>query len=303
VKLHGYVPIMVAAVLIVSAALVQGLWSDRWVDVGQEAQTLAERLEQVPESVGPWQSDPLQASVRELQSSGAVGHVSRIYRHRETGEQVSLFIICGHMRDIAVHTPDRCYPAAGYQQLGSTADFELAAASGAAQFRTAEFLLQAPDRVEKQRVYWAWGYDGQWIAPDTPRLEFGGVRGLYKMYLIAALDPTADSRPGDDSCAKFGRDLLPLLGGILFKAHEWAPERAGTSRAARPSCWSNGVLLVGQRRYRPAREGGSGRGQRVLQRARLRGRRGGRSHRAIAPPVRNLRGRRRRPTGPTGLFR
>ena len=211
-----YIPVAAAVVMVLGAAVVQGLWSDRWSDPGADARELVGLLEKVPMTIGDWEAEELPTSDRELRASGAMGHVSRLYRNRVTGERVSLFLICGHMRDVAVHTPDRCYPAAGFKQLGDIAECSLKADGTTAEFRTTRFRREAAEGIQNQRVFWTWGHNDQWTAPEMPRATFRGIRALYKMYLISSLPPDGQGTVDDSPCLEFGKLILPELAKILF---------------------------------------------------------------------------------------
>ena len=95
-----------------------------------ESVPMAERLQDLPLKLDEWVGEDTESNERELKAAGAVGHVSRTYRNTRTGQHVSVFIVTGHSRDISVHTPDRCYPAAGFTQLGTSANAQSARRRG-----------------------------------------------------------------------------------------------------------------------------------------------------------------------------
>lgn len=204
------------AVLVVGTGIVQGLWSDRWSDSSIDSKFLAERIERLPMKLGDWQGEEIAGSDGQLRRAGAVGHLSRIYRNELTGEQVSLFLICGHMRHVSVHTPDRCYPANGFEQQGEPQHFTIKTGAGPVETFTTTFRQEEAAGIHRQRVFWTWGYDDHWQAPENPRVTFGGVRALYKMYLITAVPPNVQQPAEESPALKFARDTLGQINAILF---------------------------------------------------------------------------------------
>jgi hypothetical protein len=204
------------AVLVLATGIIQGLWSDRWVNSSNESQFLAERINRLPMKLGDWQAEEIAGSESQLKKAGAVGHLSRIYRNQLTGEQVSLFLICGHMRHVSVHTPDRCYPANGFEQQGEPQHFTIKTSSGPVDTFTTTFRQDEATGIHRQRVFWTWGYEDKWQAPDNPRVTFGGVRALYKMYLITSVPPSVQQAADESPALHFAQDTLGEINAILF---------------------------------------------------------------------------------------
>jgi len=214
---RGMVPFSAALVLIVLLAVVQGRWSDRWGDPGADARKVAVRLQDIPLNVGNWEGSDSEADLRELEAAGAVGHVTRVYRNKVTGTAVSLYLICGHSRDISVHTPDRCYPAAGFEKLARPSEFKLTDAGAAAEFQTTTFRKEETEGIRHVRVFWTWSEDGQWTAPTAARRAFAGVPALFKLYFIGNADRAG--RPLEETAPiSFAREALPVINDALFSA-------------------------------------------------------------------------------------
>ena len=110
--------IIVAAVALVAAAtVVQGRWTERWAPISRDEVIAAARLleERFPTSFGEWEAErEIESDPKELQAAGAVGHISRLYRNNRTKSRVSAFVVCALPYDASAHTPDRCYPGAGF---------------------------------------------------------------------------------------------------------------------------------------------------------------------------------------------
>src|SRR5262245_39800290 len=114
-----YLPIVLGVLLIVGLTIPQFRMTDRLAGTSVSAQQRAELLKQVPSKVGDVQGVDMQVDETVRQKAGAVGAVSRAYRNSRTGEQVDLWLIVGHARDVAAHTPDVCYPGQGFEARAS----------------------------------------------------------------------------------------------------------------------------------------------------------------------------------------
>ncbi|MFM7135445.1 MAG: exosortase-associated EpsI family protein [Planctomycetota bacterium] len=110
--------ILAAAVALVAAATaVQGRWTERWAPISRDEVIAAARLleERFPTKFGEWEAErDLESDPKELAAAGAVGHISRLYRNTRSKARVSAFVVCALPFDASAHTPDRCYPGAGF---------------------------------------------------------------------------------------------------------------------------------------------------------------------------------------------
>ena len=183
-------PAAAALLLVVLSSYVQGVWTQRWDSTAPERlQHFVKVLDgQIPMEIGAWKGEKLdpenpEDEELELQVAGAVEHVSRVYRHESSGAEVHVYMICGMSRSVAKHTPDACYPGAGFRPVGSIGD-QLIAEADDSQFATALFTKESAKLgTERRRVFWAWNAKGKWEAPDYPRFEYRGATPLLKMYL------------------------------------------------------------------------------------------------------------------------
>lgn len=219
--------LLVAALGVVCCSgLVHGLWTDRWAKSGDREQAVArlESVDFVPIEGGDWECDRVRLDAADLARVGIDGHLSLRFRHRYTGARLSVLLVCGRPGPVAVHTPDVCYRASGFQQSGSAERRQIQRESNtpAAEFWDAHFSRPAPVKAQQLRVLWAWTADGNWQAPDNPRVVLGGQPYLYKLYLIHEIGP-AEKRGKEDVALRFLRQLLPSLEPALFGPNESPP--------------------------------------------------------------------------------
>jgi hypothetical protein len=202
--------------LVAGVTVVQGMLTDRWSgrNVAADLKQAAELLEtKFPNKFGEWEFvQELASDQKQLERAGAVGHISRLFANRETGAKVSVFIVCATPHDASGHTPDRCYPGAGFEIAEAEHRQSIPLADG----RTAETFTGTFRKTgQTLRVFWTYGADGRWIAPQIARIELAGTSAVYKLYAI--IDETR--LPGGQAlvvCADFLSALLPAFDAAVY---------------------------------------------------------------------------------------
>src|SRR5262245_46029807 len=107
-------PVAAAVVVLLFSGLVHGLWIDRW-GPGQDLLKAAAGLDRLPLQFGEWQGEDL--PMKNRQSGELAGSVTRRYVHRPSGKAVTVFLACGRSDKVAIHTPDVCYTASGFNMV------------------------------------------------------------------------------------------------------------------------------------------------------------------------------------------
>jgi hypothetical protein len=228
----GYLPIGVAVVVMLVACYVQGMWSERWGSF-PELQIYSDQLSAIPMEFGEWQGkDAEKSDEKILKIVGAEGELVRTYRNA-SGEEVRISIICARLHDIFQHTPDRCYPAAGFEMQGEPQHETFEIGSTSADFLTTSFLKSEPSGTHAERGFWSWSADGRWIAPKNPKLSFAGEKALYKLYVFANAPTGKQQKANDHDVAReFIRAFIPVLEDSLNPAVEEAKGARVATRAA-----------------------------------------------------------------------
>jgi hypothetical protein len=206
--------VVAAMVLILGAGLVDGAWTNRW----RSSRALADQaagLEKVPMVIGEWKASPLDMPAGDLAMTGAVGHLSRRYTSESRGITLTVLLLCGLPGRISTHTPDVCFPGAGFT-LDSPADFsrQYGSPEREAQFRTA-VATRGTTSPSVQRIFWGWNDSKAWSAPEDPRWKFASAPALCKLYVVretagAVVDPK------DDPCNDFLALFLPEVDRCVF---------------------------------------------------------------------------------------
>lgn len=217
------------AVLLVTA-IVEGRWTLRWGARGDwQLDPLAEIVKTTPLVLGTWKAEEaVPPDPRVVEVSGARAIFMATYREALQADAVTVYLLVGWSRDMAVHTPDACYPGAGFVMDTSPQPFTLTYGSEKgeggshathlrqAEFTTAIFTKSEPTGVTRLRIFWSWNDGRGWQSPKFPRWTFGGQRPLVKLYLVAESPP---GLPVHQSAAlRLAQELLPVLDNRLEAA-------------------------------------------------------------------------------------
>lgn len=211
----------VATFLLVGVTLLQGSFTERWASASRDQIEQAARLleAEFPKRFNDWSEEQeLESDPKELARAGAVGHVSRLYLNSRSKSRVSAFMVCALPHDASGHTPDRCYPGAGFTVGESEHRVTIPAGDG----RTVEaFTGTFVKAGQTLRIFWTYGVTGQeldapldWIAPTIARIALNGEPFVYKLYAIADQTRIGTSQSMLE-CQSFIAQLVPALDSAL----------------------------------------------------------------------------------------
>jgi hypothetical protein len=211
----------VATALLVGVTLMQGGFTERWAPASrdriEQAATLLEA--QFPKRFNDWaEEQELESDPKELDRAGAVGHISRLYLNGRSKARVSAFVVCALPHDASGHTPDRCYPGAGFTVGESEHRVTISIGEG----RTVEaFTGTFVKAGQTLRIFWTYGVPGEtaaepleWIAPTIARIALNGQPFVYKLYAIADQTRVGTSQSMLE-CETFISQLVPALDASL----------------------------------------------------------------------------------------
>jgi len=199
--LSGLAMLLVAAVA--SAVLNDGLSDPAALSAA------AGRLERIPSQIGSWTSTAATIDDRELRLAEISGFLRREYRHAEMGRVVTLTILCGAAGPMSVHPPTACFEGVGYSLIsGPTVVGITDDSQQTISLKKASFRLQESSLSEVVRVFWGWSIDGEWDAPESPRMSYRGQPWLYKLYVVDRTYEAADDLAQSEA---FLRDTLPEI--------------------------------------------------------------------------------------------
>jgi hypothetical protein len=210
-----------AVVLLVAGRAVEDRWHEKFDSV-------QDRLDHISRDINGWVGRDLelageQASWAQLGDGTHPGYIDREYVHAASGRRVKLLVVWGRPDPVSQHTPEQCYPSAGFEPANERErlSLELEPSRPVGEFFARDFAKGGPDPL-RLRIYWAWNADGKWQAPDEPHEALarhrqfytygGGV--LFKLYVIHEVTG-GDDADGETS-QEFLRELLPEFRRQLF---------------------------------------------------------------------------------------
>jgi hypothetical protein len=118
--------------------------------------------------------------------AGASDHITRSYTDSTTGETVSLLVLYGLATSVFAHTPDACYPTAGYQTVAASVDreFSLAGSSSPGRYRVSHFSKSAGGASQYKEAFCTFLYNGVWLPEVASRWKsFRYHPGMFKIQI------------------------------------------------------------------------------------------------------------------------
>lgn len=210
-----------AAALLIGVTLVQGGFTERWAPASRDRIEQAAKLLEghFPKKFNDWAEEQvLESDPKELDRAGAVGHISRLYLNGRSKARVSAFVVCALPHDASGHTPDRCYPGAGFTVGESEHRVSIPLGDGRKVEAFTGTFVKAGQTL---RIFWTYGVPGdtpdtplEWIAPTIARIALNGEPFVYKLYAIADQTRVGTSQSMLE-CETFISQLVPALDASL----------------------------------------------------------------------------------------
>ena len=209
--------ILLVVAVLTGSGIAHGIWTQRWG--GPELmKAAAEKVGRLPATLPGWTSEEVKVAEANLLQTGAVGHISRKYRNEDSGDTVSVLLLCGQTGPLTAHTPTVCVPNTGLNLTGDERKFTLSSGGGKpwGEFRVADFKGESIGNNARIRIMWSFSENAiEWKAPDNPRMSLAGRPFLFKVFVnrdLPQFDSKARNRKSketfdEDSCA----DLLRIL--------------------------------------------------------------------------------------------
>ena len=201
-------------VLIAASGVLHAVQTGAW-SKDQLLRTSANRLQQLPLSIGSWRGKESAVDPRQLKVAQAAGATFRTYHSDNTS--LNTMLLCGPSGPIAVHPPTICFTAAGYAQVTPQRRVDVRTPDGKhlGSFWTADFEWKNDNGLTSRiRTYWSWSNGSGWKAPAYPRYEFAGSHVLHKLYVTRQLEgEQAEAEP----IIAFLQQLLPAANRALFE--------------------------------------------------------------------------------------
>jgi hypothetical protein len=211
--------IVAAASLTVVPALVQGRLVHRW-GTPPDMSAAAQQLAKFPRSIDDWDvsqdGEPLSEGIcREL---GLVGHVSRVYKNRSTGDVVTLLLMLGQSGRLVRHPPDICYANRANEQVGEATTMSVDTTTPPSEFRLLEYRKNSLAGDDSFQVAYGLTTDTTWSAPKYPRIAFGGSPHVYKVQLLTSLETGEERADGQAVLQAFAERFCDVFSDLSTPA-------------------------------------------------------------------------------------
>jgi hypothetical protein len=184
-------------------------------------------LSELPRAMGTWQAtdDEVRLDPEVARFAGASDHILRNYLDRKTGEQASALALYGAAVAVHLHTPEVCYPAAGYQVFRGPVDrtVEVPGVKGPVHYRWAIFTRRVGGLNQYEEVCHTFYHHGEWLAGAAGRWKtFRYHPALFKIQIAHPISSLSEDGEGP---------ALPLLTEFVRQVSE----RLGPARSGGPS--------------------------------------------------------------------
>lgn len=209
--LLGYIPILVAALLVLTA----------WKEVGSRPNdataepfhaVAAEVIAGLPDSFGTWEGAdvPVPASALTLLKPNALQ--CRIFRDRQTGREASLVIIqCRDAGDMGGHYPPICYPSQGWTQAEEPQLLQVALGETPIDIMRYEFRRFHFDRERRITVYNFFAVPGRGLPLDMRTIRSVAADYTSRPFGAAQIQVVIDGRRSADEEREIVEALLSPL--------------------------------------------------------------------------------------------
>jgi hypothetical protein len=171
------------------------------------------KLDEIPLTLGQgqWIGEKTQIDDRIVAATGSDDLITRRYTDSNTGVRIEVIVLFGPSSDVFIHTPELCYPKAGYDQHADPINCTLNCDGVEAKFRSVAYVKGSTGSRDIQDVYFSWRYNGQWTPTIGTPKQLERVPGMYKVQVARQL-LARESRGDDrDPCESFLKVLIPDL--------------------------------------------------------------------------------------------
>jgi hypothetical protein len=188
------------------------LWQEhRLVQTLQRGRISPFSLADLPLTIDVWKGHDAAMDPRIVRGSGSTDIVTRRYVNQRTGVSLDVVVLYGPTSDMFIHTPELCYPAAGFEILPGTVERPIAVeGAGTVPFRSLAFVKGEGGLADTQEVYYSLFYDGRWTTQSTSPKASQRIPGMYKVQLSRRIS-SRERRDLDNPCEPF---LASLVGEI-----------------------------------------------------------------------------------------
>lgn len=211
------IAILSTSILTLGGGVLHGRLSVRW-GASKLAVDAADALEELPDRFGAWRRvQRNELDEIELQMLRPYGYLEGVYVDRETGAQVTCFVLVGPTGETAVHNPEICYSSRNFSVVGERRPAVIDSGQRSPDELWSMTFRENNARGNLLRVYFGWSDGARWEAAEGGRYKYAGLPYLYKIELATMVPPDTDLESADP-CRSFLADFLPTLRSHMARA-------------------------------------------------------------------------------------
>jgi Protein of unknown function (DUF3485) len=202
----------IACALVLASGAVRW-WQVRRVDATMNA-GLNERqfkLDEIPLTLGHWTGVKTEMDQRIVAATGSHELITRHYTDSDTGVGIDVIVLFGPSSDIFIHTPELCYPKAGFTSHAAAVDRTLDCGGVEAGCRSVAYVKGDSGSRDIQDVYFTWRYNGRWTPNVGSPKQLERIPGMYKIQIARKLSAKESHADDRDPCESFLKVLIPDL--------------------------------------------------------------------------------------------
>ena len=211
-----WLPVLGALTLVVASAALSQVLPNQSRSLRGESGPRSDWLDEwVPHELGDWTGESRTIDTDLLVTAGASHFLARRHTNRMTEQIVDLILLYGDPVRIHQHTPELCYPSAGYERAGPVRTGLMRMGPSLAGFAVTEFRGRDAAAPGSVNVWCGWRDDnGHWI-PTLKRRQVAQGAGEWRLMASSHSSAAEEARHQPRACEAFLRTALPELEPIV----------------------------------------------------------------------------------------
>jgi Protein of unknown function (DUF3485) len=212
-------------------------WRDwQFASLAAESDRPPFHLSDLPRTLGNWESlakEDGKLNDQVARVAGSSDNIIRNYLDKKSGDQVSALAIYGRADKVFAHSPDACYPAAGYQLVKGPVDREMSmpGVKGTVRYRWAIYMKRVGGFGHYQEAYHTFFYNGEWLPETSDRWKsFRYHPSMFRVLLERPVSSLSDAvhRPSEELLGEFVREISGRM------SHDGAGRAEGATPVSTP---------------------------------------------------------------------
>jgi hypothetical protein len=174
-------------------------------------------LSELPRVLGSWvalEGSDAQLDPEVAKFAGSSDHVIRVYADEQSGERATALILYGLARQVSSHTPDVCYPAAGYRLVPERVDhkFSIPGLTAPVQYRSAVYTKRVGGIGKYEEASHTFFHHGQWLPDLENRWKmFRYYPGVFKVQLQRNVNTSGAAKDRNDPSESLLKELTQAI--------------------------------------------------------------------------------------------